>query len=62
MHYRLNRYGDRQLNPSFHTVVLSRLRYDEQTKAWKWSVALSSPAHSSSLSWSAACIVSMLSL
>ena len=33
-HYRLNRYGDRQLNRAFHTVVLSRLRYDEETKAY----------------------------
>ena len=27
--YRLNRYGDRQLNRALHTVVLSRLRYDD---------------------------------
>jgi transposase len=33
-HYRLNHYGDRQLNRALHTVVLSRLRYDESTKAY----------------------------
>ena len=33
-HYRLNRYGDRQLNRAFHTVVLSRIRWDEQTQAY----------------------------
>lgn len=32
--YRLNRYGDRQLNRAIHTVVLSRLRYDEATRAY----------------------------
>jgi transposase len=31
-HYRLNRYGDRQLNRALHTVVLSRVRWDEETK------------------------------
>ena len=33
-HYRLSRFGDRQLNLAFHTVVLSRLRWDEGTKAY----------------------------
>lgn len=33
-HFRLNRYGDRQLNRAIHTVVLSRVRYDEETKAY----------------------------
>jgi transposase len=33
-HYRLNRYGDRQLNRAIHTVVLSRLRYDEETQTY----------------------------
>ena len=33
-HYRLNRYGDRQLNRAFHTVVLSRIRWDEETQAY----------------------------
>ncbi|HXY44028.1 MAG TPA: IS110 family transposase [Acidimicrobiales bacterium] len=33
-HYRLNRYGDRQLNRAMHTVVLNRLRYDEETQAY----------------------------
>jgi transposase len=33
-HYRLNRYGDRQLNRAFHTVVLSRMRWDEDTRAY----------------------------
>lgn len=32
--YRLNRYGDRQLNRALHTVVLSRQRYDERTKVY----------------------------
>ena len=32
--YRLNRYGDRQLNRAIHTVVLSRLHYDLTTKAY----------------------------
>lgn len=30
--YRLNRYGDRQLNRALHTIVLSRQRYDQATK------------------------------
>ena len=30
---RLNRSGDRQLNRALHTVVLSRLRYDPDTRA-----------------------------
>ena len=30
--YRLNRYGDRQLNRALHTIVLSRIRYDEATR------------------------------
>jgi transposase len=29
--YRLNRYGDRQLNRALHTIVLSRIRYDQIT-------------------------------
>jgi transposase len=33
-HFRLNRYGDRQLNRAFHTVVLSRMRWDEDTRAY----------------------------
>lgn len=33
--FRLNRYGDRQLNRALHTVVLSRLRYDEDTRAYR---------------------------
>ncbi|WZU35798.1 hypothetical protein Rruber_05311 (plasmid) [Rhodococcus ruber] len=32
--YRLNRHGDRQLNRALHTVVLSRQRYDDATKAY----------------------------
>ncbi|MGP4977964.1 IS110 family transposase [Brachybacterium tyrofermentans] len=30
--YRLNRYGDRQLNRALHTITLSRQRYDQATK------------------------------
>jgi transposase len=30
--YRLNRYGDRQLNRAIHTIALSRIRYDEATR------------------------------
>ena len=30
--HRLNRYGDRQLNRALHTIVLSRIRYDETTR------------------------------
>src|SRR5215218_6408088 len=30
--YRLNRYGDRQLNRALHTIVLSRIRYDQVTR------------------------------
>jgi len=33
-HYRLNRYGDRQLNRAFHTIALSRMRWDEDTRAY----------------------------
>jgi transposase len=33
-HYRLNRYGDRQLNRAFHTIVLSRIRWDADTRAY----------------------------
>jgi transposase len=33
-HYRLSRFGDRQLNLAFHTVVLSRIRWDEETQAY----------------------------
>jgi transposase len=32
--YRLNRCGDRQLNRAIHTVVLSRTRFDPQTRAY----------------------------
>jgi len=32
-YFRLNRSGDRQLNRPLNTVVLSRARYDESTKA-----------------------------
>lgn len=32
--YRLSRGGDRQLNRALHTVVLSRLAHDEETKAY----------------------------
>jgi transposase len=32
--HRLNRHGDRQLNRALHTVVLSRLRYDPDTRAY----------------------------
>lgn len=32
--HRLNRRGDRQLNKAIHTIVLSRLRYDDNTKAY----------------------------
>ncbi len=28
----MNRYGDRQLNRALHTVVQSRIRYDDQTR------------------------------
>lgn len=30
--YRLNRYGDRQLNRALHTIVLSRIRYHQETR------------------------------
>jgi transposase len=30
--HRLNRYGDRQLNRALHTVVLSRIRYHDNTR------------------------------
>jgi transposase len=33
-HYRLSRFGDRQLNLAFHRIVLSRIRWDEATKAY----------------------------
>ena len=33
-HYRLNRSGDRQLNRALHTIVLCRIRYDEETQAY----------------------------
>ena len=33
--HRLNRHGDRQLNRALHTVVLSRLRYDDTTRAYR---------------------------
>jgi transposase len=32
--YRLNRSGDRQLNRALHTIALSRLRYDDRTRAY----------------------------
>ncbi|MDE9363976.1 IS110 family transposase [Luteipulveratus sp. YIM 133132] len=32
--HRLNRYGDRQLNRALHTIALSRLRYDQTTRAY----------------------------
>jgi transposase len=31
---RLNRSGDRQLNPALHLIVLTRLRYDPATRAY----------------------------
>ena len=30
--YRLNRYGDRQLNRALHTIALTRIRYDQATR------------------------------
>ncbi|MFC5946791.1 IS110 family transposase [Pseudonocardia lutea] len=32
--YRLNRSGDRQLNRAIHTIAVSRLRYDPDTRAY----------------------------
>ena len=32
--YRLNRSGDRQLNRALHNIALSRLRYDQPTRAY----------------------------
>jgi transposase len=32
--HRLNRGGDRQLNPALHTIVLTRSRTDPQTRAY----------------------------
>ena len=32
--YRLNRYGDRRLNRALHTIVLSRIRYDQATRSY----------------------------
>jgi transposase len=32
--HRLNRGGDRQLNRALHTVVLSRMRFHPETKAY----------------------------
>jgi transposase len=32
--FRLNRYGDRQLNRALHTIALARLRYDPATQAY----------------------------
>lgn len=32
--HRLNRFGDRSLNEAIHTVALSRMRYDDATKAY----------------------------
>lgn len=33
-HYRLNHYGDRQLNHALNTIVLARMRTDEETKGY----------------------------
>lgn len=33
-HFRLNRYGDRQLNRALYTIVLSRIRCEDRTKAY----------------------------
>jgi hypothetical protein len=32
--FRLNRYGDRQLNRALHTVVISRLRHDKNAQVY----------------------------
>lgn len=32
--HRLNRFGDRALNNAIHTVALTRMRYDDATKAY----------------------------
>lgn len=32
--HRLNRHGDRQLNRALHTIALTRIRYDEPTRAY----------------------------
>jgi transposase len=32
--HRLNRGGDRQLNPALHTIVLTRIRTDPETRAY----------------------------
>jgi transposase len=32
--HRLNRHGDRQLNRALHVIALSRLRYDDRTRAY----------------------------
>lgn len=32
--HRLNRFGDRQLNRALHVIALSRLRYDDRTRAY----------------------------
>ena len=32
--YRLNRFGDRQLNRALHTVTMARLRDDPETRAY----------------------------
>ncbi len=32
--HRLNRSGDRQLNRALHTIALSRMRYDPDTRAY----------------------------
>ncbi|HEY8318872.1 MAG TPA: IS110 family transposase [Amnibacterium sp.] len=32
--HRINRYGDRQLNRALHNIVLTRLRYDDRTRAY----------------------------
>lgn len=34
VHYRLNKYGDRQLNNVLHTIVMARMRTDENTIAY----------------------------
>lgn len=32
--YRMNRRGDRQLNQTLHTIAMTRMRYDDNTKAY----------------------------
>ncbi|MFF2108320.1 transposase, partial [Rhodococcus koreensis] len=33
--HRLNRGGDRQANRALHVIVLSRLKYDDRTRAYR---------------------------